>query len=191
VLAAARRGVYGPYSIRNVPPNLLQKYFVQSDGQYAVGPSLRNLVKFSSVNLFDSLRMRSFREIDIIFCRNVLIYFDQEARRKIVTSFYDALQDSGVLVIGFSESLSGVNRLFRPMPWNKTVMYYKASQAVSAVHANQLSEGVQRPASLELKPGESRSGQVSGHSPLAASLPASAPEFLMNWGRAPEVEAES
>ncbi len=134
VLAAARRGVYGPYSVRHIAPNLLRKYFTGSEGSYAVGPALRKFVKFSSVNLFDSSHMRSFRDIDIIFCRNVLIYFDQEARRKIVTSFYDALHDAGVLVIGFSESLSGVNRLFRPIPWNKTVIYSKADQPLAAAN---------------------------------------------------------
>lgn len=182
VLAAARRGVYGPYSIRNVPPNLLPKYFIQSEGQYTLGPSLRKLVKFSSLNLFDALQMRSFRDIDIIFCRNVLIYFDQEARRKIVTSFYDALQDFGVLVIGFSESLSGVNRLFRPTPWNKTVMYFKASQATPAVHANQNSVGVHRPSSLDMKSRESGAGRASGYSPLAAPRPTGVPNSLRKLG---------
>ena len=182
VLAAARRGVYGSYSIRNVPPNLLGKYFIQSEGQYTVGTSLRKLVKFSNVNLFDPNHMRSFREIDIIFCRNVLIYFDQEARRKIVTSFYDALQDMGMLVIGFSESLSGVNRLFRPTPWNKTVMYYKASQTLPGVFDNQTSANVQRPSSLGMKSGEPVSGRISSQSSLSASLPAGASDHQKKLG---------
>lgn len=170
ILATARRGVYGPYSVRNISPNLLPKYFIQSDGHYTVGPSLRKLVNFSSVNLFDNLRMRSFRDIDIIFCRNVLIYFDQEARRKIVTSFYDALQDTGVMMIGFSESLSGVNRLFRPTPWNKTVMYHKANQAVSGAPVNLTSMRGQTPAHLDMKSGEPVSGRGVTHSPLSSPL---------------------
>ena len=175
ILAVARRGVYGPYSIRNVPPNLLQKYFVQSEGHYTMGPSLRTLVKFSSVNLFDSLRMRSFQDIDIIFCRNVLIYFDQDARRKIVTNFYDALQDTGVLIIGFSESLSGVNRLFRPTPWNKTVMYHKADQAVPLTHASPIPAAIQSPSRPGMKSGVPVSGQGFGHSPLSSPLPTGVP----------------
>ncbi|RMH05901.1 MAG: protein-glutamate O-methyltransferase CheR [Nitrospirae bacterium] len=127
MLQAAERGVYGPYAVRHIPPRYLRKYFTGSEGQYTIDPMLRRLVKFSVLNLFDSMRMRTIREIDIIFCRNVLIYFDQEARKRIVTDFYHALRDPGVFVIGFSESLNGINRLFRPMPWNKTIVYYKAS----------------------------------------------------------------
>ncbi len=176
ILAAARRGVYGPYSIRNVPSNLLRKYFIQSEGHFTVGPNLRKLVNFSSVNLFDSLRMRSFRDVDIIFCRNVLIYFDQEARRKIVTSFYDALHDTGILVIGFSESLSGVNRLFRPTPWNKTVMYHKASETIPVAQASPASTGIQASSHLEGKAGELPSGRVSSHSSPSSTLPTGPPD---------------
>lgn len=174
ILESARGGVYGPYSVRNVPPAYLRKYFTAGEGQYTVGPALRKLVKYSHLNLFDSLRMRSFRDIDVIFCRNVLIYFDQEARRKIVTSFYDALHDSGILMIGFSESLTGVNRLFRPVPWNKTVLYSKAGQGVStpipapnAGSAALSPQGMGRP--------EAVPGRVSVHPPMPVAVPTSVP----------------
>ncbi|MDT7041882.1 protein-glutamate O-methyltransferase CheR [Candidatus Nitronereus thalassa] len=160
ILEAARLGVYGPYSVRNITPPLLQKYFTFSDGVYTVGPALRKFVTFSSLNLFDSLRMRSFRDIDVIFCRNVLIYFDQEARRKIITNFYDSLQASGVLMIGFSESLSGVNRLFHPIPWNKTVMYRKAGTPV-AIPTTPSIDTSSRPTGIQVwKDGEAHSGQT-------------------------------
>lgn len=175
ILALARRGVYGPYSVRNVPPTYLRKYFAASEGQYTVGPTLRKMVKFSSVNLFDSVQMRAFRDIDVIFCRNVLIYFDQEAKRKIVTSFYDALLDSGVLVIGFSESLSGVNRLFRPLPWNKTVVYGKASSTVAAPYTTLASAGLASPSFQSVGCGDTRSGGVSIHSPMSSPIPTGVP----------------
>ena len=130
MLQAAERGVYGPYAVRNIPPAYLNKYFTGSDGQFLVGPTLRKYVKFSRLNLFDSLQMRSMKDIDIIFCRNVLIYFDQNVRKKITSYFYDSLRPSGSLIIGFSESLSGVNRLFRPVPWHKTFFYSKADQGL-------------------------------------------------------------
>ncbi len=131
-LEDGRRGVYGPYALRHVPPAYLKKYFTGSDGQYAVGPVLRKMVKFSHLNLVDSVRMRAIRDMDMVFCRNVLIYFDQETRKKIITHFYDALRDRGMFVIGFSESLNGINRLFRPAPWNKTIFYYKVGNSVAA-----------------------------------------------------------
>jgi chemotaxis protein methyltransferase CheR len=176
ILEAAHLGVYGPYSVRNIAPPLLQKYFTASEGTYTVGPVLRKLVKFSSLNLFDSLRMRSFRDIDIIFCRNVLIYFDQEARRKIITNFYDALQETGVLMIGFSESLSGVNRLFHPIPWNKTVMYRKASTPV-AVPTLPSTESLRPPVVQGGKEGDSSNGRRSDYPsrmvPLGTATPTS------------------
>lgn len=127
ILGRAREGVYGPYSVRNVPSHYLQKYFVAKNGQYSVGSTLRKFVTFSRVNLIDTFRMSAFRDVDVIFCRNVLIYFDQEARQKIMKSLYQALHPSGVLVVGFSESLNGVNPLFQPITCKKTVMYGKAS----------------------------------------------------------------
>ena len=159
ILEAARLGVYGPYSVRNIPPPLLRKYFTSSEGVYTVGSALRTRVTFSSLNLFDSLRMRSFRDIDIIFCRNVLIYFDQEARRKIITNFYDSLQAAGVLMIGFSESLSGVNRLFHPIPWNKTVMYHKAGTPVAIPAVPSTETGSTSPIIQGRKEGNSLSGR--------------------------------
>ena len=175
ILELARRGVYGPYSVRNVPPNYLRKYFASSEGQYTVGPVLRKMVKFASVNLIDSVRMRAFRDIDVIFCRNVLIYFDQEAKRKIVTSLYDALLDSGMLVIGFSESLSGVNRLFRPIPWSKTVMYGKASSTVAAPYSSLGSAGLASPSFQGVRRGDIRSRGVSIHSPMSSPIPTGVP----------------
>lgn len=126
ILTMARRGVYGPYSIRNIPKAYLNKYFHSEEGRFTVVPSLKKMVRFENVNLMDSLKMRTFRDMDLIFCRNVLIYFDQEARKKIISNFYDSLRDNGMFVIGFSESLNGINRLFHPFPWNKTLLYRKA-----------------------------------------------------------------
>jgi len=175
VLELARRGVYGPYSVRNVPPAYLRKYFSSSEGLYTVRSVLRNMVKFSSVNLFDSLRLRSFRDCDAIFCRNVLIYFDQEAKRKIVTHFYDALLDSGLLVIGFSESLSGVNRLFRPIPWNKTVIYSKAGQTVAVPQASLPYAAAASPSCQGGRTGDPLLGRASVHPPMLSPMPTGVP----------------
>jgi chemotaxis methyl-accepting protein methylase len=174
VLQAAGKGLYGPYSIRNVPPAYLQKYFTATEGQYVVRPILKRYVKFSRLNLFDSLQMRTMRDVDVIFCRNVLIYFDQEVRKQIVSHYYDALAPSGSLIIGFSESLSGVNRLFRPVPWHKTFFYTKADQPLPSVvnSGAKLDLGLHAPSSgvlkrLEVpdKSGPARAGEFKTFSP--------------------------
>ena len=135
VLNKAKQGVYGQYAIRNVPPHWLKKYFDITDGQYTITRQLRQKVRFSSLNLFDDRQMRAMRDFDIVLCRNVLIYFDEPGRKKIISGFYDALRETGALMIGFSESLHGIARLFRPVPWNKTIVYFKFGMRSGVSHA--------------------------------------------------------
>ncbi len=85
----------------------------------------KRLVKFANLNLYDSARLKLMRGMDVIFCRNCLIYFDEKAKQKIVDDLYDCLRPGGYLVIGFSESLHNVTRAFRPVHGNRAVVYQK------------------------------------------------------------------
>ncbi|MEW6248561.1 MAG: protein-glutamate O-methyltransferase CheR [Nitrospirota bacterium] len=125
VLHTARRGVYGPYAVRNVPPAILQKYFMVEDGQYVLSAKVKHHVKFANVNLYDRPRLKLIRGIDVIFCRNCLIYFDDCARQRVVSDLYDCLKPNGYLVIGFSESLHNLTRAFQPVHANRSVVYRK------------------------------------------------------------------
>jgi chemotaxis protein methyltransferase CheR len=101
-LAAARRGVY--HLPDEVSEEWRRKYFVpEPDGTYAVAPVLRNNVDFRTFNLMDPIRFRT--KFDVIFCRNVMIYFDQPTREGLVRRFYDATVPGGYLVISCSENL--------------------------------------------------------------------------------------
>lgn len=126
VLHAARKGVYGPYAVRNVPPEILRKYFTADGGQYVLSPKVKQLVKFANVNLYDRPRVKLLRGFDVIFCRNCLIYLNADARRQILDDFYDCLKPNGYLVIGFSESLHNLTRAFRPIYAQGSVVYGKA-----------------------------------------------------------------
>jgi chemotaxis protein methyltransferase CheR len=77
------------------------------------------------VNLIDEKSMKLLRGMDVIFCRNVLIYFDAKAKQKAVSNLYDSLNPGGFLFIGTSESLHSVTRAFRPSVINKVIMYQK------------------------------------------------------------------
>ncbi|MBI4714876.1 MAG: protein-glutamate O-methyltransferase CheR [Nitrospirae bacterium] len=125
VLNAARKGEYGAYAIRNMPPLYLQKYFIPAGGRYVVKPAVKNLVRFSNINLYDSSRTRMIRAVDLIFCRNVLIYFDEEAKKKIISSLYDALSPEGYLLIGHSESLYNISRAFKLIQVGNALVYQK------------------------------------------------------------------
>lgn len=125
VIASAKNAVYGSYAIRNVPEQYLKKYFASTDQQYQLSPAIKKMVKFSKINLFDEKEVKTIRGMDIIFCRNVLIYFDDRAKQKVVSHLYDSLRPGGYLVIGTSESLHSVTRAFRPVVINKVIIYQK------------------------------------------------------------------
>jgi chemotaxis protein methyltransferase CheR len=126
VLVKANAARYGQYSIRNVPPNYLKKYFVQAaNGDYALAASVKSKVKFMQINLLDDKKMRGIREVDAIFCRNVLIYFDKNAKMKVVSNLYESLVPGGYLIIGMAESLHDVTKALRPNVIEKTVIYQK------------------------------------------------------------------
>lgn len=125
VLSQARQGLYGPHSVRNVPPALLKKYFTLEDGRYALCDRVKQLVKFMNLNLYDQTRLKLLRGLDVILCRNCLIYFDDKAKQKIVAGLYDCLRHNGYLIIGFSESMHAVSSAFKPMHAHRTVLYQK------------------------------------------------------------------
>lgn len=125
VLKPAAAGVYEKYSLRNTPENYLKKYFLQSGESYTAAARVRDLVKYRKVNLIDSIEMRMIKGMDIIFCRNVLIYFDDNSKKKVISHLYDSLNKGGYLFVGFSESLHNITRLFRPVSVERSVVYQK------------------------------------------------------------------
>jgi chemotaxis protein methyltransferase CheR len=124
-LLSARRGCYDAYAVRNVPPAVLKRYFTEDHGRYLVTERVRRLVKFMALNLNDGLRMKIMRGMDLIFCRNCLIYFDEKAKARIVQYLCDALRPGGFLVIGFSESLHETASALEPVHAHRAVVYRK------------------------------------------------------------------
>lgn len=125
VLCSAKKAAYSSYSIRNVPETYLKKYFSGNGQAYALNAAVKNSVKFMKINLIDNKNMGSLRGMDIIFCRNVLIYFDNKAKQKVVSNLYDLLNPGGYLFIGSSESLHNVTRAFGPSVIDKVIVYQK------------------------------------------------------------------
>lgn len=126
VLSAARRGTYGNYAVKNTPENYLKKYFTSNgDGTHSVRPEVKQRVRFANVNLYDTQRLKLMREMDIILCRNVLIYFDENSKRRVISGLYDSLNPGGYLVIGRSESLHNLTRAFRLENKDRMVFYKK------------------------------------------------------------------
>ncbi len=125
VLDAAKQGIYKEYAIRNIPPNLLSKYFKQEGNLYQLSPEVRRLVKFVNINLYDPNQVKMMSQCDVIFCANVLIYFDLPSKQQVVSHLYNSLNKGGYLFIGYSESLHGISKSFKLVHLPKAMAYQK------------------------------------------------------------------
>jgi chemotaxis protein methyltransferase CheR len=132
-LAHCKNGVYGDYSTRNLTPHYRQKYFDSTDNQLRVTSRLRGGITFTRLNLLDDARMAFMKSMDVIFCCNVLIYFDVLSKRHVIQHFYNNLLPHGYLFLGHSESLFGITDEFRLVHLPSTTAYVKSQhrQAVS------------------------------------------------------------
>lgn len=113
VLRHARAGLYNDRSVKDVPIVYRDKYFRRTSKGWQVLPPIINDVTFRELNLMDKLGMRMQKRIDFIFCRNVLIYFDDVSRKTVVDLFYDALIPGGFIFLGHSESVGRMTDRFR------------------------------------------------------------------------------
>jgi chemotaxis protein methyltransferase CheR len=125
-LAHCKHGVYGAYSTRNLTPYFKQKYFTERGDELQVKPEVKARVTFTRVNLSDNARMAFMKGMDIIFCCNVLIYFDVTSKRRVIQHFYNNLMPHGYFFLGHSESLYGISDDFRLVHMPSTTAYVKA-----------------------------------------------------------------
>ena len=117
VLAHAERGIYEEDRVAPVSPNLLRKYFLRGKGDkgglFKVRPELQEQITFRQINLLaPEIPIANGAKFDIIFCRNVVIYFDKPTQRTLFTRFQEKLKPGGYLIIGHSESLNGVSEAY-------------------------------------------------------------------------------
>jgi len=125
VVDTARKGIYREYSVRNMPPYYMKKYIKTVDNTYEVDPKLKPMVNFRIMNLFDDLSMKAMINFDVVYCANVLIYFDLQSKIKVVSNLYNSLNKNGYLFIGYSETLHGVSKAFKLISYPKTIGYKK------------------------------------------------------------------
>ncbi|HWR68124.1 MAG TPA: protein-glutamate O-methyltransferase [Desulfomonilia bacterium] len=112
VLSKASRGVYTSQQITPVPMGSLSKYFVRTPEGYEAGQNLKNLITFRKLNLMDATFPMK-KPFDIIFCRNVMIYFNEETKAELIRKFHLNLKGKGYMFVGHSESLMYMKHLFR------------------------------------------------------------------------------
>lgn len=126
VIAEARAGIYRPNSFRTLDDKRRGRYFsARPDGTFLIDEKSRASVNFGCFNLADSRRFDIYSELDVLFCRNVMIYFDAAARRRTVTGFHHQLRSGGYLILGASESLVSLNTPFRLAHLQNDLVYQK------------------------------------------------------------------
>ena len=126
ILKKARAGKYSERSVQHLPAVLLQRHFRRThDGEYQISDDLRQAVEFSRVNLSEPADTRHYRGFDVIFCRNLLIYFDDLSRQKAAEAIYDALNPGGYICLGHAESMSRITSLFRVRKFPEAIVYQK------------------------------------------------------------------
>ena len=125
-LERAREGVYSARSVQYVPREYLLKYFLPlPGGEYQLCEDVRSAVAFSQINLMDPRDTSAFTDIDVVFCRNLLIYFDDISRRRAAETLYDALAPGGFVCLGHSESMSRISSLFTLRRFPDAIVYQK------------------------------------------------------------------
>lgn len=125
VLESARKGVYNDYTLRSTPPEVAQRYFDMDDGVNKIKPDVKKLVSFGQINLKDRTQIKRIERSQIVFCRNVIIYFDDAMKKQVISSYYDNLLPGGYLIIGHSESLHNITRAFKPIHFPGAIIYKK------------------------------------------------------------------
>jgi len=122
----ARAGVYGDYALRNTPELYKRKYFLPAEGtRLRVRDEVKARITFARLNLNDDSRMLFMKGMDLIFCCNVLIYFDVASKKRVVQHFFSNLMPSGCFFLGQAESLFQVNDQFRLVHLPGTTLYRK------------------------------------------------------------------
>ena len=126
VLNIAKNGVYKKKSLsfRRMPAGAYEKFFIELDEDFKVKDSIRNMIDFRHINLLDSNIKDKIQNVDIIFCRNVFIYFDNSAIKKIINTFYDILNPGGYLFLGHAETITSLHKGFETI-LTSSVYYYR------------------------------------------------------------------
>ena len=125
-LTAARQGEFGQRALMRLEPALVEKYFVPiGKERWQIVSDLRDSVQFTSANLMDSAETSRHGKFDVIFCRNVLIYFDDASRRLAAENLFDNLAPGGFICLGHTESMSRISPLFEIRRFADAIVYQR------------------------------------------------------------------
>jgi chemotaxis protein methyltransferase CheR len=129
-LTAARAGIYTARALERLPDHTRRRYFTPAPGgRFQLCKPVREAVHFHHINVTSPRDMQRYRDIHVLFCRNMLIYFDDASRRETMRLFYEALAPGGFICLGHSESMSRISGLFAVRAFARAVVYQKPLEA--------------------------------------------------------------
>ena len=124
VLRAAEAGTYGERSLMRLSKDLIARYFTRlDDGRYRILPELSSTIQFTKANIVDVAQTGAHRNFDVIFCRNILMYFDDTSRRLAAENLYESLRPGGFICLGHTESMSRITSLFDVCRFSDAIVY--------------------------------------------------------------------
>ncbi len=124
-IARAREGVYGARAVHRLTPSLLRRWFDPVPEGHKIKPSIRDAIDLAAANVCDTSQMRRYRNYDVVFCRNLLIYFDEAASIRAAGNLFGAMRPGGFLFLGQTESMSRVSSIFDPIRFPQTTVYQR------------------------------------------------------------------
>jgi chemotaxis protein methyltransferase CheR len=128
-IGAAREGEFGARAMMRLPPELVEKYFVPTGpDRWQIIADLRQSVNFTAVNLVDPAETRRHGVFDVIFCRNVLIYFDDASRHLAAENLFENLSPGGFICLGHTESMSRISSLFEVRRFADAIVYQRPKE---------------------------------------------------------------
>lgn len=132
-LETAQSGKYTDYALRSTPPLVKQRYFKHEGAFWVLDPTIKSMVNFEVHNLKDRLAAKRHGQWDAIFCRNVLIYFDNPMKEQVIKTFWEQLRPDGTLFIGHSETLRGLPVGFEQLPMPQGFCYKRLDDGSAKV----------------------------------------------------------
>jgi chemotaxis protein methyltransferase CheR len=129
VIALARAGAYGQRALTRLPPKVVDKYFAaEGGGSWQIMDDLRSSVRFTQVNIVERTETKPHGQFDVIFCRNVLIYFDDLSRRTAAENLFENLYPNGFICLGHTESMSRISPLFEVARFSDAIVYQRPAR---------------------------------------------------------------
>jgi chemotaxis protein methyltransferase CheR len=132
MLTKSRRGVYREASFRETSEAMRERFFIEKEGQVTISDELKRCVDFIHLNLMDRDKIALLGSMDVILCRNVIIYFDLATKKRVIDTFYEKLRPGGYLLLGHSESLINISSAFELKHLKRDLVYRRPAPGEGA-----------------------------------------------------------